>query len=702
MLLLALFASNSVLSENIVGSSSGELRNVTVTEDVYVPDVYDYLAEINYTTWRTLWNVSYLFDRENCTKDNHIAEVGTKCWYLDLINTTLQKLNISSLELLREINATTYSTNLTATLTKKLTGNILASFGKNLYLVSNDPTTVDQNLTSHDKIYEVLPTGTPSRTYYFYLEQIPLDNLTVELVTAPYGTSATTRVNLSVNGQYVFKNWNFDRSSEAMKTATVDVGILQTGQNTFVLEVYDNSFALDYVMIFTQSAALRFLRATQYNTTNIYDYLTGTVYPYLQGMNKNISEILNDTDWIYNTLNCSDYAVVNQENYSICQRLKYIMNWTQFLRENITRMENELLSHNDTIVELITNTNNSLHARLLGMNVTLEEINLKVGEIRNMTNCTANTVQDALCEKLDNITYHVLVVNSTANTIRIFVTEINTTTHWIWERFVRRNAQVIRFENMTGRFLSGIANITIFYNITIPTKQGFDSTDYIPIRWKFWFLRWSANDPYMNQTCVNQNREFKNVEPYCNPLVAQYIVRPTFNYTLNISLRPSLSIGNYTVIREVEIDPEYVWVTHARGPIGSIEVIEDTYDELQGTGVGSVTADKDNIYVDNEKIDEAYAQKLPTPTILTLKGEKNLLHGSLKVVITDTYTPLASWTQIFNDAINNGVYELKVGEEKQLNLIRGREYELAITLCEGPVFDEQKYNCNTEKKIFTA
>jgi len=336
------------------------------------------------------------------------------------------------------------------------------------------------------------------------------------------------------------------------------------------------------------------------------------------------------------------------------------------------------------------------------MNVTLEDIRLKVGEIRNMTNCTAPEPQDALCEKLDNITSHIVGMNATVELIRKFSVEINTTTHWIWERFVRRNTEVIRFENMTGRFLSGIANITIFYNITVPLKQGFDSTDYIPIRWKFWFLRWSATDPYLNQTCVNQNRQFANVEPYCNPLVAQYIGRPTFNYTLNISLRPSLSIGNYTVVREVEIDPEYVWVTHARGPIGTIEVTTDTYEEMDGIGKGSVSADTDTVYIDNKKSDEEFSPKLPTPTILTVRGEKNLLHGSVKVEIVDTYTPIATWAQEFNDAITNGAYEFKLGENKPLNLVKGREYQLKVTICDGPVFDETKYKCETEVTSFTG
>jgi hypothetical protein len=718
---LAIFlSSNLVLSTNIITT-----RNVSVTEDVHVPDQYDYLEEINLTVHMIEINVSYLFDRENCTKGNYIAEVGTKCWYLDLINSTLKDLNVT----LKEVNLTVSDINSTGSLTNKLLGNILASFGKNLYVISGNRDSIDENLTGQDGIVEIHEVtyvnstggfGNPpltfsinnSRKFYFYLEQIPLDNLTIELVASNYTpNTGTANISVWVNDNQIFNNWTFDVTVGGMKiSSNINTSYVNVGENSVNISTFDRNWSLDYVVIFTQSAALRFARATQYNVTNVYNYLTGTVYPYLQGMNANITLIYNDTDWLFNELNCSlDAAAPAHGNYSICGSLHTIMNYTDHLEANLTIVQSWLWSANESIIDHITGTNDTIYSRLDGINATLETIRNHTGNIKEMLNCTSSF--NAVCDKLDNITHILTIVNSSLYNVSIMltwvndtVTEVNTTTHWIWDRWKRRNSEVINEENMTSFTLSSTANITIWYNITIPTKQGFDSTDYLPIRWKFWFLRWEA-DPanrYFNQTCINQNRQFKNVEPYCNPLVAQYIGRPTFNYTLNITLRPSLSIGNYTVVREVEIDPDHVWIAHARGPIGHIEVTVDTYDELEGRGVGSVLADKDTIYIDDEpKWDgKDYNSKLPTPTILTLQGERNVLHGSIKVEISDTFIPekQIAWTRVYDDIIQNGEYDIPL----VLNLVQGKEYQLETTICDGPTFDPMRYECEKSVTTFIA
>ncbi|MEM4347919.1 MAG: hypothetical protein QW802_04970, partial [Candidatus Altiarchaeota archaeon] len=42
----------------------------------------------------------------------------------------------------------------------------------------------------------------------------------------------------------------------------------------------------------------------------------------------------------------------------------------------------------------------------------------------------------------------------------------------------------------------------------------------------------------------------------------------------------SLKRGNYTMIRELEVDPEQVWLSYAHGPIGNITVLEDNFEPL--------------------------------------------------------------------------------------------------------------------------
>ncbi|MEM2918663.1 MAG: hypothetical protein QXY62_04110, partial [Candidatus Altiarchaeota archaeon] len=59
---------------------------------------------------------------------------------------------------------------------------------------------------------------------------------------------------------------------------------------------------------------------------------------------------------------------------------------------------------------------------------------------------------------------------------------------YLWRKFQRINTSVIHNESFISATLSSTYNITLFYNVTIPLKEGFTPQDYMPMRWKFWFI----------------------------------------------------------------------------------------------------------------------------------------------------------------------------------------------------------------------
>jgi hypothetical protein len=142
----------------------------------------------------------------------------------------------------------------------------------------------------------------------------------------------------------------------------------------------------------------------------------------------------------------------------------------------------------------------------------------------------------------------------------------------LWEKFQRFNTSVINNETIVSNILNSTSNITIFYNITIPLKEDYTPQDYLPVRWKYWFID-------ENDNCINQDRKQRFIEPYCNPLIAQITGFGNSTLLVNVTIRPSLTIGNYTIIRELEVDPQQIWISYGKGPVGKIEVLEDNSQE---------------------------------------------------------------------------------------------------------------------------
>ncbi|HEX55006.1 MAG TPA: hypothetical protein ENF49_02640 [Candidatus Altiarchaeales archaeon] len=158
------------------------------------------------------------------------------------------------------------------------------------------------------------------------------------------------------------------------------------------------------------------------------------------------------------------------------------------------------------------------------------------------------------------------MIESKVEEIRNETQEVRVIAERIWKIFRRTDQSVINREMVVSARMSRESSIDIKYTITVPEKEGYHHGEYLPLRWKFWFLDENGN-------CVDQ--EEGRVEPYCTPLIAQTIGRINDTIDIEIKLRPSLRRGNYSLVREFEVDPEETWISYGREIIAVIHVLED-------------------------------------------------------------------------------------------------------------------------------
>ncbi|MEM2918707.1 MAG: hypothetical protein QXY62_04330 [Candidatus Altiarchaeota archaeon] len=328
-------------------------------------------------------------------------------------------------------------------------------------------------------------------------------------------------------------------------------------------------------------------------------------------------------------------------------------------------------------------------------NSTIVNLNKNLSDLRDYWQCSGIGQNSLICNYLEEI-------NNSVYSNTLYLTEINRTIGYIWEKFQRVNAsKVLHNETVLSAVLNRTSNIKIWYNITIPLKQGYSTEDYLPLRIKYWFINLgndlsSADDDF----CVNQGRTFESAFPHCNPIIAQYVGKGNSTVNFNVTLQPSLTIGNYSVVRELEIDPNNIWITYSFATIGIFEVTEDmqinlTEIEIQATG----TEDGKWNYIDKKVEFKSFWDNKPVQSIVRISGKltsnlKPLQQGSLKVIITDTFLPNVIWTETYDNKVDNGDFTVFAGAEKQLSLIPNREYKLEIIACPGKTFSIDS-NCNS-------
>lgn len=159
-----------------------------------------------------------------------------------------------------------------------------------------------------------------------------------------------------------------------------------------------------------------------------------------------------------------------------------------------------------------------------------------------------------------------------------FFNQINQSTHNTWNQFKRTDQSIVASEVIDNKTVDQNSNLTINYSINVPVKEGFTfgetsgevKLDYLPIRLSYWFL--DSN----NLTCYSQgNYSVALAEPHCQPLTVYSIgqVNTTLNFT--VELRPTLPAGTYTIVRNIEIDPQQVWINYGQEIIGQVEVLKN-------------------------------------------------------------------------------------------------------------------------------
>jgi hypothetical protein len=152
---------------------------------------------------------------------------------------------------------------------------------------------------------------------------------------------------------------------------------------------------------------------------------------------------------------------------------------------------------------------------------------------------------------------------------------VTETTSKIWNQYKRTDQSVVIDETITNSVVNNTHNLTIVYNVSVPKKEGYGVVeglqgydDFLPVRLSFWFLN------YTNETCYNQGTQPTGVNsPYCQPLTITTVgeIEKTINFT--VDLKPTLEVGNYTIIRSIEIDPENIWIDYGQEIIGGVEVL---------------------------------------------------------------------------------------------------------------------------------
>lgn len=155
---------------------------------------------------------------------------------------------------------------------------------------------------------------------------------------------------------------------------------------------------------------------------------------------------------------------------------------------------------------------------------------------------------------------------------------INQTTSKIWNQFKRTDQSVVTFENITNSIISNTSNLTIEYIVNVPIKEGYGLIqgiqgydDFLPIRISYWFLDTT------NTTCYNQGSKPVGVEsPYCQALTVTTVgqINTIINFT--VDLRPDLPVGNYTIVRSIEIDPDNRWIDYGQEIVGKVEILSSS------------------------------------------------------------------------------------------------------------------------------
>ncbi len=569
--------------------------------------------------------------------------------------------------------------------------------------------------------------------------------LTQEINTTTHKTYINvSKINARMHNCTPYISSEVDGMCWWLKQINDSVGEVKEGQNLTAEEIWNysmtnlsqNGFAADSTIrtLFGMNATITTINTTTKNIYTDTQYIRGvvdminstvnTINSTVNYIKSKVDDIYANVSYLYSRENCTQYA----EPGTKCDILLDINNTVNTIEASNNLTAEEIWNFSMTNLTQRGFAQDSVSRMLEGMNGTLSTVNNTVNTINTSVNniyanvsylysrenCTQYAEPGTKCDILLDINNTVNTIEASnnltaaevwnfsladlsgfgANSTGVALKNTSDITGFIWERFKRVDSSVVKNETVLSWSLNSTSNITIEYNVTVPAKEGFDTTDYLPVRWKFWFIN-TGND-----RCVNQVRQFRNVAPYCNPIIAQYVGKVGSDINVNITLRPALEVGNYTVVRELEVDPNQVWISYGRGSLGTLEVTESTADP-EMTGDMSIEGDESKWnYIDQTQWD-SFDPSGPVATLLTLQGRlvdpygMPLYQGSIDVTVTNSVAELIVWDNKFDNVISDGNFELLLGAAKELSLIPDKDYRVDVTICDGPTVDLGRYHCET-------
>ena len=208
-------------------------------------------------------------------------------------------------------------------------------------------------------------------------------------------------------------------------------------------------------------------------------------------------------------------------------------------------------------------------------------------------------------------------------TLYRMVQNITETTAKIWNEYKETDDSVVTDEDIVKSIVSAISNLTISYIIYVPKKEGYGVIDgiqgyddFLPIRMSYWFL------DETNTTCHSQEAS-QSSGSQCSPLTVTTVGQIDTPINFTIDIKPSLSPGNYTIVRDIEIDPDSTWIDFGQEIIGGVEIL---------------SSEESSVYLRHEEPDiESFEQLQEEPettdTTLPPDTEPGIPIGTIAIVI---------------------------------------------------------------------
>jgi hypothetical protein len=256
---------------------------------------------------------------------------------------------------------------------------------------------------------------------------------------------------------------------------------------------------------------LQIVNQTNLTTSNIYSYLQNTIYPEIDNVEEQLSDVLNNQTNIWSKLlELQGNITTNYDELLIIQAMVQNVNTTLTTEINENEAKLDVIDAVvDTILDLVNNTivtaiddmqididailnitNNilsnqsGLHQDIVSVNDTINALNITsdfnalqtdISGIRNRLDC--NHTFNEICDRLDDINFTLTVLNTTSNTyfadIFDIVVEINNSVEGIDNYLV--NTLYPAVDDVETNLLALLSNQTNIWNKMIEIQDNITS-----------------------------------------------------------------------------------------------------------------------------------------------------------------------------------------------------------------------------------